>query len=153
MQFYEQAMKQYNQVNEDPKKKNYLEMTLTLILLIVLIVMIYPAVTHILNLNKEIQSGKVVERALEEKLLALGQAEQNLEEVKEDLPLLELALPVGSDIDDYLQNQSKVWLLKIVSPSNRFNLVIYQFPNQLQKICNLERWISPLLSLVPFRTF
>src|SRR5574339_537699 len=103
MQFYEQALKQYGQATADPKKKNYFEITLTLVLLIVLVIMIYPAITHILNLNKEIQAGKVVEKALEEKLVALSQAEQNLKKIEDDLPLLELALPVGSDIDKYLQ--------------------------------------------------
>jgi hypothetical protein len=54
MQFYEQALSRYNQTTADPQNKNYFEITLTLILLIVLLLMIYPAITHILNLNKEI---------------------------------------------------------------------------------------------------
>jgi Tfp pilus assembly protein PilO len=35
--------------------------------------------------------------------VALSEAEINLAEIEEDLPFLELALPVGSDIDKYLQ--------------------------------------------------
>ena len=103
MQFYEQALTQYNQATADPKKKNYFEITLTLVLLIILLVMIYPAVTHILNLNKEIQAGRVVDKALGDKLIALSQAQNNLAEVEKDLPLLELALPIGSDVDKYVQ--------------------------------------------------
>ncbi len=103
MQFYEQALTRYNQNIADPKKKNYFEIALTLVLLIVLLVMIYPAITHILNLNKEIQAGKIIETALASKLEALAEAENNLSEIKSDLPLLQLALPVGSDIDKYLQ--------------------------------------------------
>jgi Tfp pilus assembly protein PilO len=117
VQFYEQAMSRYNQVNEDPKKKHYFEVTLTLVLLIVLLLMIYPAITHILNLNKEIQAGKTVETALENKLIALGQAENNLAEIQAELPLLELALPVGSDIDKYLQKP-------LESLSNKHGLTI-----------------------------
>lgn len=104
MQFYEQALSRYNQANADPKKKNYFEITLTLVLLIVLLLMIYPAITHILNLNKEIQAGEIVEKALEEKIIALDQAKSNLAEIEDDLPLLELALPVGSDVEKYLQS-------------------------------------------------
>lgn len=96
-------MSRYNQTNADPKKKSYFEITLTLVLLIVLLIMIYPAITHILNLNKEIQAGRVVQKALEKKLVALAEAENNLTAIEADLPLLELALPVGSDIEKYLQ--------------------------------------------------
>lgn len=103
MQFYEQALSRYNQATEDPKRKHYFEISLTLVLLIVLLVMIYPAITHILNLNKEIQAGKIVDQELEQKIEALQQAENNFDQVQADLPLLELALPVGSDVDKYLQ--------------------------------------------------
>lgn len=103
MQFYEQALSRYKVATTDPKKKNYFEITLTLVLLIVLLVMIYPAITHILNLNKEIQAGRVVDKALGDKITALSQAQNNLAEVENDLPLLELALPVGSDLDKYVQ--------------------------------------------------
>mgnify|MGYP001613286536 CR=1 FL=1 len=103
MQFYEQAMTRYNQTTADPKKKNYFEITLTLILLIILLVMIYPAITHIITLNKEIQAGRVVDKALGDKIVALNQAQDNFAKVEKDLPLLELALPVGSDLDKYVQ--------------------------------------------------
>ena len=122
MQFYEQALSRYNQAITDPKRKNYFEITLTLVLLIVLLVMIYPAVTHILTLNKEIQAGKVVEGALEEKLLALEQAKANLTQIEADLPLLELALPVGSDVDKYLQKP-----IESLSAKNGLNLKSIQF--------------------------
>lgn len=103
MQFYEQALNRYNQTTADPKKKNYFEISLTLILLIVLLVMIYPAITHILNLNKEIEAGRIVDKALDDKLVALSLAEDNLDKVQNDLPLLELALPIGSDFEKYVE--------------------------------------------------
>ncbi len=103
MQFYEKALGTYNQYTADPKRKNYFEIGATLVLLIILILMIYPAINHILKLNKEISAGRLVETALKDKLDDLDVAKDNLEEIKEDLPLLELALPTGSNIKNYLQ--------------------------------------------------
>lgn len=103
MQFYEQALNRYNQTTTDPKKKNYFEISLTLILLIVLLIMIYPAITHILKLNKELEAGRTVNKALDEKIVALYTAKDNLAKVENDLPLLELALPIGSDLEKYLE--------------------------------------------------
>lgn len=123
MQFYEKALTQYNKTTADPKKKNYFEISLTLILLIVLLIMIYPAITHILTLNKEIQSGRVVEKALGDKIVALNQAESNLATVEKDLPLLELALPVGSDLDKYVQKPLESLSVKdgLTTKSIQFN--------------------------------
>lgn len=122
MQFYEQALSRYNQTVADPKKKNYFEISLTLILLIVLLLMIYPAITHILKLNQEIQAGKIIDQALETKLNALAQAEVNLAAIEDDLPLLELALPVGSDVDKYLQQP-----IEGLSSKNNLSLKSIQF--------------------------
>lgn len=103
MQFYERALVSYNQVADTPKKKNYFEIAATLVLLIALIVMIYPAITHILELNKEITAGKVVQESLIEKKLALDNAKANLAAIQNDLPVLEAALPTGSDIKTYIK--------------------------------------------------
>src|SRR3989344_2085430 len=103
MQFYEKALGTYNQYTSDPRRKNYFEIGATLVLLIVLILMIYPAINHILKLNKEISAGRLVENSLEDKVSDLNLAKENLEEIKKDLPLLELALPTGSNIKNYLQ--------------------------------------------------
>ena len=101
MQFYEQALSRYSQFPE--KQKNYFDIAATLILLMVLIVMIYPAINHILQLNQEIQAGQQVQNALEQKLKDLNQAQNNLAAVTTDLPLAQIALPVGADFKDYLQ--------------------------------------------------
>ncbi|HSX58269.1 MAG TPA: type 4a pilus biogenesis protein PilO [Candidatus Saccharimonadales bacterium] len=103
MQFYEKTLKQYNQYTADPKKKNYFEIALTLGLMIVLLLMIYPAVTYILNLNKEIQAGRVVKEGLSQKIQDLQNARNAFADVQTDLPLLQLALPIGSDVDKYVQ--------------------------------------------------
>jgi len=103
MEVYQRAVNTYSQYTADPKRKNYFEIGATLALLIVLVLMIYPAINHILKLNKEISAGRLVETSLEDKISDLNLAKDNLEEIKADLPLLELALPTGSDIKNYLQ--------------------------------------------------
>lgn len=103
MQFYEQTFKRYQDFTDDPKKKNYFDIAASLLLLIVLVVMIYPAIQHIAKVNKEIQDGKVVDEALQNKITNLELAADNLNEIKPDLPLLEKALPTGSDIKTYLK--------------------------------------------------
>ena len=103
MQFYEQTLANYNKASADPRKKNYFDGAATLVLLIVLIVMIYPAIQHIASVNKEIETNKVVDKKLSDKINSLNLAEQNLDEVKGDLALLEKALPTGSDVKNYIK--------------------------------------------------
>lgn len=103
MQFYDQTLRNYNKLTADPKKKNYFEISATLILLILLVIMIYPAIQHVAAVNKEIETNKIVEKELADKITNLRQAQVNLDQVKYDLPLLEKALPTGSDIKDYIK--------------------------------------------------
>lgn len=102
MQFYEKALSQYGTLNKDPKKKGYFDTIATLVLLIVLLVMIYPAVNHILSIRREIATGKVFERDLRDKLEALDKAERNLADIQNDLPIASLALPTGADFKSFL---------------------------------------------------
>lgn len=85
------------------RKKSYFAIIATLLLLIVLVLLIYPAIQHITRINKEISDARQVKASLEDKLENLEQARINLEEVEEDLAFLDLALPVGSDVIPYLQ--------------------------------------------------
>ncbi len=103
MEVYQRAINTYSQYTADPKRKHYFDIGATLALLIVLVLMIYPAINHVLKLNKEIAAGRLVETSLEEKIDDLNAARDNLEEVKADLPILEVALPTGSNIKNYLQ--------------------------------------------------
>lgn len=103
MQFYEQTLSNYNKLTADPKKKSYFEISATLILLIILVIMIYPAIQHIATVNKEIETNKIIEKKLVDKITNLGLAQENLDKVKADLPLLEKALPTGSDIKNYIK--------------------------------------------------
>lgn len=102
MQFYENAMRRFIPDDEE-KQKNYFEIAATLILLIVLVIMIYPAINHILQLQQEVTAGQGVNKALTQKLQDLATAQQNLVNASSDLPLANLALPVGTDFKNYLK--------------------------------------------------
>lgn len=82
--------------------KSYFSILLTLGLLIVLVLLIYPAIQHITKINREISDAKVVKTKLETKLGDLNTARINLEAIESDLPTLDLALPLGSDLASYL---------------------------------------------------
>ncbi|MEX0622135.1 MAG: type 4a pilus biogenesis protein PilO [Candidatus Woykebacteria bacterium] len=58
---------------------------------------------HITKLNKELADAKVVKTNLENKLTNIQQAKLNLDQIREGLPTLELALPLGSDVTPYLR--------------------------------------------------
>lgn len=88
--------------------KSYLGVVATLILLIILILLIYPAVQHITKINREISDARIVKATLETKLANLNIARINLEEVREDLFVLDLALPIGSDLTPYLKDLEKM---------------------------------------------
>lgn len=104
MAFYKEATKQYSNLASSEEAKGYFGILASLLLLILLLVLIYPAVKHITALNKEITDARKVKISLEEKLDALGQARINLEEVKDELPLLDLALPKGPKLPEYLKD-------------------------------------------------
>jgi Tfp pilus assembly protein PilO len=83
--------------------KSYFSVLATIILLIVLIILIYPAIQHITRLNREISDARLVQQSLKTKLDNLTLAKANLDEVRADLPILDLALPIGSDFTPYLK--------------------------------------------------
>lgn len=132
MQFYEQTLANYNKASADPKKKNYFDLAATLVLLIVLIVMIYPAIQHIASVNKEIETNKVVDKKLSDKINSLNLAEQNLDEVKGDLALLEKALPTGSDVKNYIKTPIETLAAKhnVAIKSIQFNDVPISVPDK-----------------------
>lgn len=96
-----QFVQQYK--NSTPAQKSYLSMALTLGLIIGLIVITYPALQHILKLQKEINDGRKTLTQLQQKSQALSDASISYEAIKPDLPLLDQALPAGTDLKAYLQ--------------------------------------------------
>jgi len=96
--------------------KNYFSVLATLVLLIVLVLLIYPAIQHVTKINKEISDAKVIKSKLETKIGDLSMARINLEAVETSLPTLDLALPLGSDLATYL--------IKIESFANKRKLSI-----------------------------
>jgi|GEM_PF-2712974 len=95
---------QLQQAGSKSLTKDYFGILASLALLIVLILIIYPAVKHVVEINKEISDARVIKAGLEAKLDALSQARTNYDEVKNDLGVLDLALPVGSSLPPYLKS-------------------------------------------------
>lgn len=101
--------------------KGYFGVVATLVLLIVLVLLVYPAIGHITRLNKELSDARVVKEQLETKLQNLSLAKSSLEEIQEDLPTLELALPIGSDMIPYLKK------IESLVKKNRLQIAVVQF--------------------------
>jgi len=121
--FYKQVLDQYNKLNVVEKSKNYFEILATLTLLIILLLLIFPAIQHITQVYKEISDAKEVKLALEKKMIALSEAGDNLKAIQADRPLLELALPTGSDLGTYLKKVEEV------AAKNNLKIVAVQFSN------------------------
>ena len=96
--------KQFNFFELSETTKSYFGIVATLVLLIVLILLIYPAINHITKLNRELSDARIVKATLETKLANLDLARNNLEEARDDLFVLNLALPIGSDLTPYLKD-------------------------------------------------
>lgn len=103
-----QEGRQFKLLELSGSAKSYLGVVATLILLIILILLIYPAIQHITKINREISDARIVKATLETKLANLDIARTNLEEVREDLFVLDLALPIGSDLTTYLKDLEKM---------------------------------------------
>lgn len=108
MEDYKATLSRYTNFDADSPTKSYFGILATLVLLIVLLLMIFPAIKHITAINKEIADARIVKTKLENKLVAIDLAKQNLESASSDLPLLNLALPVGSDLPNYLKRIEKL---------------------------------------------
>ena len=104
MSLVKQESKQFNLFEFSSTTKSYFGIVATLVLLIVLLLLIYPAINRITTLNRELSDARIVKATLETKLANLGLARNNLEEARNDLFVLDLALPIGSDLTPYLKD-------------------------------------------------
>lgn len=118
-----QTLSKYSKLGSDAQTKSYFGIIATLALLIVLLLLIFPAIKHVTSINKEISDARIVKTKLENKLLALNEAKDNLEEVRGDLPLLDLALPIGSDLPNYLIR------IERMAKNNGMKLISIDFSN------------------------
>ncbi len=112
MQFYEKALANYGTYTSDPSKKDYFSLAATLVLLIVLLFMVYPAAIHVSTLNKEVSDGNILLKTLNTKISDLQTAETNYNQIKDNLDLLNTALPLGSDVKTYVKNPLEAIALK-----------------------------------------
>lgn len=158
MQLYQQMLGKYN--NSTPQQKNYLGLGLTLGLLIILLALIFPAVNHILKLNREITDARGVEKKLQEKIIALDEAETNYTESKNRLTIVDDALPTGSGVDSHLKQLERLAAKNKVSlaglqfsdiplsiPTNTVNLAVKQIEYSVTvegKFSNINGFVSDL---------
>lgn len=167
MQLYRQAITQYNSAT--PVQKSYLSVVLTLGLLILLILLVFPAVNHILKLNNEIAKGRDVNNKLQEKIIALEEAEANYENLKGRLKIADDALPTGSAVDKYLRQienaakRNKTTLASIqfadvpVSlPKNKGNLSVRQVDYTITvegNFSNIQKFVEEMEKLIRTTNF
>ena len=167
MQLYQQAAIQYNKVS--PVQKSYLSVVLTLGLLIILILLVFPAVNHILKLNNEIAKGRDLENKLQAKIIALDEAEVNYENLKDRLEIADDALPTGSAVDRYLrqienaakQNNTTLSSIQFADvpvslPKNEENLSVRQVDYTITiegEFTNIQRFIEEMEKLIRTTNF
>ncbi len=151
-----QGDKQIGALATNGSAKNYFTILATIILLIVLVVLIYPAIQHITKLNREISDARIVNKSLETKLANLQIAEANLAEVRFDLPILDLALPIGSDFTPYLKKvEAMVKKAKLEIASTQFTDVALSKPKSKENLQSKKMAYTVTLkgSFPRFRTF
>lgn len=162
MQFYKQALSQYEKAT--PVQKSYFNIGLTLGLLIILLLLIFPALNHILKLNKEISDGRVVGQKLQQKILDLEEAELNYNNLKDRLKIIDDALPTGSAVEVHLKQIEKAIRknnltlsgiqfsdVPLSLPVNKQNLKVRQIDYTVStegKFTNVQNFMTDLESLI-----
>lgn len=114
---------QYAKLEGMGRTKSYFSILATLILLIALLLLIFPAIKHITSINKEISDARFVKKSLENKLENLNQARDIYFKLEPDFPVLALALPVGSDLVPYLKK------IESLASASNLKIVAVQFSN------------------------
>ena len=138
MPSYKQIVgEQYSKLEGSERAKSYFSIVATLVLLIILLLLIFPAIKHITAVNKEISDARSVKASLENKLEALRQANENLNEVESDLPILDLALPVGPDLTTYLKK------IEGLAGTTNLKIVAIQFSNVALSKPKLKEAMKP----------
>lgn len=83
---------------QQKKTRQYTTLILTFLALIIFSVFaINPTITTIIELRKELEDSKILDKKLDEKIIALQTLQREYQELEADLPLLVAALPVAPD--------------------------------------------------------
>ncbi len=101
---YPGIVKNYASYFDTPQRKNYLGLGVTLVTLIVLVLMIYPAVFYLLDLNSQLTANRKIDKLLSEKITNLDSAKQYLGSLQESLTTIDTSLPNSASIAEYLKN-------------------------------------------------
>ena len=101
---YPSLVKNYASYFDSPVRKNYLSLGVTLFTLIVLLLMIYPAVFYVLDINNQLTTNREIDQLLSKKISDLGKAKQNLETLSSGLREIDSALPNSAEVASYLKD-------------------------------------------------
>ncbi|OGY24127.1 MAG: hypothetical protein A2172_01115 [Candidatus Woykebacteria bacterium RBG_13_40_15] len=92
-----------NKAVKSSQAKDYFYIIASLILLIVLVLIMFPAVKYVAQLNREISDARIIKSGLETKINSLAEARKNYDEVKDNIQYLDSTMPVGSSLPSYLK--------------------------------------------------
>ncbi len=96
-------------VVEQPKNKAYSLLALTFLTIAFFVSFaIRPTLSTITNLRKQIEDDQKVELKLQEKINALSQIQTEMEVIKQDLPVLNTALPIKANIIEVIKLVEKL---------------------------------------------
>jgi Tfp pilus assembly protein PilO len=101
---YPSLVKSYASYFGTPARKSYLSLGITLLTLILLILMIYPAIFYVLDVNSQLRNNREIDRLLSEKITQLNSAKQSLETLSSSLVEIDEALPNNAEVADYLKS-------------------------------------------------
>lgn len=100
---YPSLVKNYTAYFEKPTRKNYLSLGVTLITIIVLILMIYPAILYILDVSSQLSKNREVSQILTQKILDIQKARDNMSNLTSSLTTIDQALPNSAQLAAYLK--------------------------------------------------
>jgi len=83
---------------QQKKTRQYTTLILTFVALIVFgVFAINPTISTIIQLRRELEDSKILDKKLDEKIIALQTLQRQYQELEADLPLLVAALPVAPE--------------------------------------------------------
>lgn len=100
---YPSLVKNYAAYFEKPSRKNYLSLGATLVTIGVLILMIYPAILYILDINGQLNKNREINKILTQKISDIQKARDNMSNLTSTLTIIDQALPNSAQLTEYLK--------------------------------------------------
>lgn len=100
---YPSLVKSYAAYFEKPNRKNYLSLGITLVTIIVLVLMIYPAILYIIDINGQLNKNREINEILTQKITDIQKAHENIGKLTSSLTIIDQTLPDSAQLADYLK--------------------------------------------------